>query len=125
MTRQGLPNPVPPPFEVRSRGGVMVDAATLGPYQPRPDSANLSRSGRIAQRESARFTRERSLVRSQVRPSSAQRCRLAARPVGMVELAPLRREPLHRPLEVGEVVVPIELLGRAAVRVPEHPLDDT
>jgi hypothetical protein len=33
------------------------------------ETANLSRSGRIAQRESARFTRERSLVQSQVRPS--------------------------------------------------------
>jgi hypothetical protein len=33
------------------------------------ETAKLSRSGRIAQRESARFTRERSLVRSQVRPS--------------------------------------------------------
>ena len=32
--------------------------------------ANLNAPGRIAQRESARFTRERSLVRSQVRPSS-------------------------------------------------------
>src|SRR5215217_7591334 len=34
----------------------------------RTGSANLGRSGRVAQRESARFTRGRSLVRSQPRP---------------------------------------------------------
>src|ERR687891_889580 len=44
MTRQGFPSPVPTPFEVRSRGGVSVFAATRGTYQPSPDSANLSRS---------------------------------------------------------------------------------
>ncbi len=71
MTRQGLPSPVPPPRLVRSLGGVAVAGAMRGPYQgPIRRCATLRPPGRIAQRESARFTRERSLVRSQVRPLS-------------------------------------------------------
>jgi hypothetical protein len=49
--------------------------------------AILARRGRIAQRESARFTRERSLVRSQVRPLSPARSgRGLARSPALVEI---------------------------------------
>jgi hypothetical protein len=77
-------------------------------------SASLeTSSGRIAQRESARFTRERSLVRSQVRPPSAQPCESAPHSVGVVALGvvPASRPgvPIHGPLEV---VVAVVSLGR-------------
>ena len=50
-----------------------------GPRRIPPKMANLNAPGRIAQRESARFTRGRSLVQSQVRPSSEPRPGVVAR----------------------------------------------
>jgi hypothetical protein len=63
----------------------------VSPRTPSFDCGTLLSPGRVAQRESARFTRERSLVRSQPRPYSAgnltisgrrcsPRCRRAPRP---------------------------------------------
>ena len=67
--------PLKPPSDgVRSRwSGCRVQGTANSPPsatgQKEPSSAAiLSSPGRIAQRESARFTRERSLVQSQVRP---------------------------------------------------------
>ncbi len=52
-----------------SRLRLTVDDVTReGPFAPVRRALALHPPGRIAQRESARFTRERSLVRSQVRP---------------------------------------------------------
>ena len=81
--------PLKPPSDgVRSRwSGCRVQGTANSPPsatgQKEPSSAAiLSSPGRIAQRESARFTRERSLVQSQVRPSSAFSGRLLSRQLG-------------------------------------------